>query len=48
MIKNSRIGLRLEPDIREKAEKLVKSGKFKSLSELVREALKKLLESEVN
>ena len=48
MFKSKRIGLRLEPDIREKAEKLVKSGKFKNLSELVREALKKLLESEVN
>jgi len=48
MIKNSRIGLRLEPDIREKAEKLVESGKFKSLSEVVREALRRFLESEVS
>ena len=48
MIKNSRIGLRLEPDIREKAEKLVESGKFKNLSEVVREALRRFLESEVS
>jgi len=42
--KTKRIGLRLEPEIREKAEKLVESGKFKSLSELVRLALKEFLE----
>jgi len=42
--KTKRIGLRLEPEIREKAEKLVKSGKFESLSELVRLALKEFLE----
>ena len=44
MFKTERIALRLEPEIREKAEKLVKSGKFESLSELVRLALKEFLE----
>ena len=48
MIKNSRIGLRLEPNLREKAERLVKAGKFKNLSEVVREALRRFLESEVS
>jgi len=46
MFKTERIALRLEPEIREKAERLVKSGKFKSLSEVVREALRQFLEDE--
>jgi len=46
MFKSERIALRLEPEIREKAEKLVKSGKFNSLSEVVREALRRLLEED--
>ena len=39
MIKTERIGLRLEPQIREQAEKLIKEGKFKNLSEILRQAL---------
>ena len=42
--KSKRIGLRLDPDLREKAEKLVESGKFRNLSELVREAIREKLE----
>ena len=48
MLKSERIALRLEPEIREKAEKLVKSGRFKNLSEVVREALKQFLEIEIS
>jgi len=48
MFKSERIALRLEPEIREKAEKLVECGKFKSLSEVVREALKQFLEIEIS
>jgi len=43
MIKTERIALRLEPQIREQAEKLIKEGKFKSLSEIVRQALTEFL-----
>jgi Arc/MetJ-type ribon-helix-helix transcriptional regulator len=39
MIKTERIALRLEPQLREQAEKLIKEGKFKNLSEIVRQAL---------
>jgi Arc/MetJ-type ribon-helix-helix transcriptional regulator len=39
MIKMERIGLRLEPQLREQAEKLIQEGKFKNLSEIVRQAL---------
>jgi len=42
-MKNSRIGVRLEPELREKAEKLVKSGKFKSFSQIIRKALRQFL-----
>jgi len=41
--KSERIALRLEPQLREKAEQLVKNGKFKNLSQIVREALKRFL-----
>jgi len=44
--KSERIALRLEPQLREKAEQLIESGKFKNLSQVVREALKRFLESE--
>jgi Arc/MetJ-type ribon-helix-helix transcriptional regulator len=43
MIKTERIALRLEPQIREQAEKLTKEGKFKNLSEIVRQALTEFL-----
>ena len=42
-MKRSRIGLRLEPQIREQAEKLIREGKFKNLSEIVRQALTEFL-----
>jgi len=43
MIKTERIALRLEPQIREQAEKLIQEGKFKNLSEVIRAALSKFL-----
>jgi len=43
-VKESRIGVRLEPNLREQLEKLLNSGRFKSISEIVREALKKFFE----
>jgi Arc/MetJ-type ribon-helix-helix transcriptional regulator len=43
MIKTERIALRLEPQIREQAEKLIQEGKFKNISEVVRAALSKFL-----
>jgi Arc/MetJ-type ribon-helix-helix transcriptional regulator len=43
MIKTERIALRLEPQIREQAEKLIQEGKFKNLSEIVRQALTEFL-----
>jgi len=46
VIKTQRITVRLESEIREKAHKLIESGKFKNLSQVVREALKQFLESE--
>ena len=42
-LKRSRIGLRLEPQLREQAEKLIQEGKFKNLSEIVRQALTEFL-----
>jgi Arc/MetJ-type ribon-helix-helix transcriptional regulator len=42
-LKQSRIGLRLEPELREQAEKLIQEGKFKNLSEIVRQALTEFL-----
>jgi len=44
--KSERIALRLEPQLREKAEQLIQAGKFKNLSQIVRLALKKFLEGE--
>jgi Arc/MetJ-type ribon-helix-helix transcriptional regulator len=41
--KSKRIALRLEPQLREKAEQLIEAGKFKNLSEIVRQALKRFL-----
>ncbi|MEM3566178.1 MAG: ribbon-helix-helix domain-containing protein [Candidatus Bathyarchaeia archaeon] len=43
MNKSERIALRLEPHLREKAEQLIEAGKFKNLSQLVREALRRFL-----
>jgi Arc/MetJ-type ribon-helix-helix transcriptional regulator len=44
--KNERIALRLESQLRYEAEKLIEAGKFKSLSQVVREALKQFLEKQ--
>jgi len=41
--KSERIALRLEPQLREKAEQFIQAGKFKNLSQVVREALKEFL-----
>jgi Arc/MetJ-type ribon-helix-helix transcriptional regulator len=46
VLKSERVALRLEPQLREQAEKLIQEGKFKNLSQIVREALKRFLESE--
>jgi Arc/MetJ-type ribon-helix-helix transcriptional regulator len=43
MLKAERIGIRLEPQLREKLEKLVECGKFSSISEAVRQILKQFL-----
>jgi Arc/MetJ-type ribon-helix-helix transcriptional regulator len=48
MFKAERIGVRLEPELREQLEKLVESGKFSSISEAIRQILKKFLEGEGN
>ncbi|MEM3824385.1 MAG: ribbon-helix-helix domain-containing protein [Candidatus Bathyarchaeia archaeon] len=38
-----RIAFRLSKEERQKIEQLIKAGKFKSISEIVREALQKFL-----
>ena len=43
VIKTQRIALRLESELREKAQKLIEAGKFENLSQVVREALKDFL-----
>jgi Arc/MetJ-type ribon-helix-helix transcriptional regulator len=43
---NTRIGIRLNQTERQQLEALVKAGKFKTLSEAVRTALKQLLETQ--
>jgi Arc/MetJ-type ribon-helix-helix transcriptional regulator len=43
MLKIERIGVRLEPQLREQAEKLIEQGKFKTISELIRTALQEFL-----
>jgi Arc/MetJ-type ribon-helix-helix transcriptional regulator len=44
--KNLRITIRVEDSDREQIEALIKAGKFKSLSQVVREALKQFLEKQ--
>jgi|YelNatPaOPRAMG01_1025707.scaffolds.fasta_scaffold41175_2 Arc/MetJ-type ribon-helix-helix transcriptional regulator len=43
MFKTERIGVRLEPELRQKLESLVKAGKYSNFSEAVREAIKRFL-----
>jgi len=43
--KNERIALRLESELRKNAEQLIIEGKFKNLSQVVREALKQFLQA---
>lgn len=43
---DSYIALRLPSSLKEQIKKLVQSGKFKNSSQVLREALKRLLESE--
>jgi Arc/MetJ-type ribon-helix-helix transcriptional regulator len=44
--KNLRITIRIECSEREKIEQLINKGKFKNLSQVVREALKQFLEKQ--
>jgi Arc/MetJ-type ribon-helix-helix transcriptional regulator len=41
---NTRIGVRVSPQLRGKMEQAVHSGRFKDFSELIRVAIEKLLE----
>jgi Arc/MetJ-type ribon-helix-helix transcriptional regulator len=41
--KSERIALRLEPQLRQKLESLVKAGRYSNFSEAVREAIKRFL-----
>jgi len=43
---NTRIGIRLKQTERQQIEALVKSGKFKTISEIIRTALKQFLEAQ--
>jgi Arc/MetJ-type ribon-helix-helix transcriptional regulator len=43
---NTRIGIRVKQTEREQLEALVKAGKFKTISEVVRTALKQFLETQ--
>jgi Arc/MetJ-type ribon-helix-helix transcriptional regulator len=43
---NTRIGIRIKQTEREQLEELVKAGKFKTISELIRTALKQFLETQ--
>ncbi|MEM3874172.1 MAG: ribbon-helix-helix domain-containing protein [Candidatus Bathyarchaeia archaeon] len=46
-MKNARIALRLTQTERKRLEALIKTGKFKTISEIVREALKQFLDTQV-
>ena len=41
---NERIGIRLPSDLREQTESLIRQGKYRNLSEVIRAALTKFLE----
>jgi len=43
-MKNLRITVRVEPQDRQKIEALIQAGRFKNLSQVLREALKQFLE----
>ncbi|MEM2105769.1 MAG: ribbon-helix-helix domain-containing protein [Candidatus Bathyarchaeia archaeon] len=43
---NTRIGIRINQKEREQLEALIKAGKFKTISDIVRTAIKRLLETE--
>ncbi|MGB9756401.1 MAG: hypothetical protein ACPLVJ_01275 [Candidatus Bathyarchaeales archaeon] len=43
MAKSERIALRLESEVRRKAEQLIEAGKYRNLSQIVREALTEFL-----
>lgn len=45
MVKSVLIALRLKPELKAEIDKLVASGKFQNLSEVIRTALAKFLES---
>ncbi|MEM3640801.1 MAG: ribbon-helix-helix domain-containing protein [Candidatus Bathyarchaeia archaeon] len=42
---NTRIGIRITQKEREQLQALIKNGKFKTISEAVRQALRQLLEN---
>ena len=41
---NTRIGVRISRELRERMQQAIKEGKYKDFSDLIREAVKKLLE----
>ena len=43
---NTRIGIRLNQTERQQIEALVKSGKFKTITEVIKEALREFLENQ--
>jgi len=43
---NTRIGVRISRELRERMEQTIKEGKFKDFSALIRDGVEKLLESE--
>jgi len=42
---NTRIGVRISPELREKMEQAIQKRNFKDLSDLIRAAVEKLLEA---
>jgi Arc/MetJ-type ribon-helix-helix transcriptional regulator len=43
MEKNTRIGIRIPAELRERLDQNIKAGKFKDISEIVRKALEEFL-----
>jgi Arc/MetJ-type ribon-helix-helix transcriptional regulator len=43
MFKTQRIGVRLEPELRQKLEDLVKAGRYENISQAIREILQQFL-----
>jgi len=47
-MKSAMLRIRVEPEFKEMLQNTVKEGKAESISDLVRKAVKKLLETELN